>query len=132
MYRHITGWRGTLRRHTSAGNSAIGPISSHTVTSTKTSSSRCFCDHFNHKYIRGLAWGWTLRVPSTSRSLPCYTRLGADHPSLPIQEKLPVALQRLTALINPATSWSDPKIMAPGTPKSLTNPPLTRCLKTPA
>ncbi|KAG8266322.1 hypothetical protein J6590_074887 [Homalodisca vitripennis] len=47
-----------------------------------------------------LAWGWTLRVLSTSRSLPCHTRLRADHPSLPIQEKLPVALQRLTTLIN--------------------------------
>jgi hypothetical protein len=39
--------------------------------------------------------------------------LRALQPSDPIHEKLPVALFLRTARITPATSWSDPNIMAP-------------------
>lgn len=41
------------------------------------------------------------------------TRERADQPSDPIHEKLPVALFLLTALMTPATSWSEPKMMTP-------------------
>lgn len=51
----------------------------------------------------------------TSGSLPSDTKFRALHPSEPIHEKAPVALLRRTALITPATSWSDPKMMAPKT-----------------
>lgn len=68
---------------------------------------------YSSKPLTGFAWGWTDRVPSTSGSLPSLTNPLALQPSLPIQEKAPVALQRLTALMTPATSWSEPKIMQP-------------------
>lgn len=68
---------------------------------------------YSSKPLTRLAWGWTDKVPSTSGSLPLLTNPLALQPSLPIQEKAPVALHRLTALITPATSWSEPKIMQP-------------------
>lgn len=68
---------------------------------------------YSSKPLTGFAWGWTDRVPSTSGSLPLLTNPLALQPSLPIQEKAPVALHRLTALMTPATSWSEPKIMQP-------------------
>lgn len=68
---------------------------------------------YSSKPLTGFAWGWTDRVPSTSGSLPLLTNPLALQPSLPIQEKTPVALRRLTALMTPATSWSEPKIMQP-------------------
>jgi len=68
---------------------------------------------YSSKPLTGFAWGWTDRVPSTSGSLPSLTNPLALQPSLPIQEKAPVALQRLTALMTPATSWSEPKIIQP-------------------
>lgn len=70
---------------------------------------------YSSKPLTGFAWGWTDRVPSTSGSLPLLTNPLALQPSLPIQEKMPVALRRLTALMTPATSWSEPKIMQPVT-----------------
>lgn len=53
------------------------------------------------------------RLLRTSGSFPSETRDLALQPSEPIHEKLPVALHRRTARMTPATSWSDPKIMAP-------------------
>jgi len=68
---------------------------------------------YSSKPLTGFAWGWTDRVPSTSGSLPLLTNPLALQPSLPIHEKAPVALHRLTALMTPATSWSEPKMMQP-------------------
>ena len=44
---------------------------------------------------------------------PSETRALALQPSLPIQVKFPVAFILFTALIRPATSWSEPKIITP-------------------
>lgn len=62
---------------------------------------------------------WKLSVTTrksvfiTSGSFPSDTRLRALHPSDPIHENVPVALFLLTARITPATSWSEPKMIAP-------------------
>jgi hypothetical protein len=69
---------------------------------------------YSSKPLTGLACGCTDKVPSTSASFPSDTRLRALQPSDPIHEKAPVALFRRTARMTPATSWSEPKIMAPG------------------
>ncbi len=51
--------------------------------------------------------------PTDKEFLPSDTSALALHPSDPIQLKCPVAFNRLTAFINSATSWSDPKTITP-------------------